>query len=514
MLFFVLKEYPEYFNIYKNSIVLIHDRWDDWFQFETQCYVYYIQTDGMPFNIGDVKIGQCNMSEKQRTAIYSHTFMSLPDDCFSLGQSEDYYERIKMLFDDHQRMEYYAAMHDIAFDLELFKKVMDIKVTKISLMRSVTSYMVKQQFHRIATGHARLTPYDIEYTYPTEFSENPPTLSFNVKPYSLPPTNIHVIIGRNNVGKTFLIKHLIAAAYDNTSNIKKNGLLRATNPSTGRMVNSRTQAFANILCVSFSPFDNYNEIIELHKSKEKSMPFSFIGLKSNETNDLSHDFVKSLVKCQCSKRKMMLLSNALNSLETDPIFAHSRLNEMVNIVCNDDCNVNQSNENKETVEKIYNRLSSGHQVIMISLIQLVENLTERALVVLDEPENHLHPPLLSAFVRALSELLIEQNGVAIIATHSPVILQEVPKSCVWRINRSGYEVSINRLEIETFGATIGSLTHEVFGLEVNNSGFHKMIIDEINKGLDYKQIVEKFHDELGDEARALLRTMIYERRKQ
>ena len=514
MLFYVLKEYPEYFNRYKNSIILIHDRWDDWFQFETQCYVHYIQADGKPVNVGEVKIGQFNMGESQRTAMYSNTFKSLPNDCFSLGQSEDYYEKIKNIFNEEQRNEYFAAMRDIAFDLELYKKTKDIKVTKISLMRSVTSYMVKHQFHRIATGHARLTPYDIEYTYPTEFSSDPPTLEFSVKPYSYPPTNIHVIIGRNNVGKTFFIKHLIAAAYDNSSNSKQHGVLRATNFSTGRMVNSRTQAFANILCVSFSPFDNYNEIIELHKSKERSMPFSFIGLNLNEKNYLSLDFVKSLVRCQCSRRKMLLLSNALNLLETDPIFSHSGLNEMINMKCNDDRNVKQSNENKALVENIYNRLSSGHQVIMLSLIQLVEHITERTLVVLDEPENHLHPPLLSAFVRALSELLIEQNGVAIIATHSPVILQEVPKSCVWRINRSGYEVSINRLEIETFGATIGSLTHEVFGLEVNNSGFHKMLIDEINKGLDYNQIVEKFHDELGDEAKALLRTMIYERRKQ
>lgn len=56
---------------------------------------------------------------------------------------------------------------------------------------------------------------------------------------------------------------------------------------------------------------------------------------------------------------------------------------------------------------------------------------------LDEPESHLHPPLLSAFIRSLSELLILRNGVAIIATHSPVILQEVPKRCAWILNRSG-----------------------------------------------------------------------------
>jgi predicted ATP-dependent endonuclease of OLD family len=65
--------------------------------------------------------------------------------------------------------------------------------------------------------------------------------------------------------------------------------------------------------------------------------------------------------------------------------------------------------------------------------RLVESVEERTLVLLDEPESHLHPPLLSAFVRALSDLLVNRNGAAIIATHSPVVLQEVPRECVWRL---------------------------------------------------------------------------------
>ncbi len=167
-----------------------------------------------------------------------------------------------------------------------------------------------------------------------------------------------------------------------------------------------------------------------------------------------------------------------------------------------------SEEVKKNAELEFSKLSSGHEVIVLTLVQLIEKITERTLVILDEPKNHLHPPLLAAFVRAFSELLIDRNGVAIVATHSPVILQEVPKSCVWKINRVGREVSAERLEIESFGATIGALTHEVFGLEVRQSGFHKMLIDEVQKGKSYDDIVGDFNNELGDEARALLQTLM------
>lgn len=76
------------------------------------------------------------------------------------------------------------------------------------------------------------------------------------------------------------------------------------------------------------------------------------------------------------------------------------------------------------------------------------------------------------------------------------------------INRIGREVTADRLEIESFGATIGALTREVFGLEVRQSGFHKMIIDELRKGKSYNDIISDFNNELGDEARALLQTLV------
>ncbi|MEK5757114.1 AAA family ATPase, partial [Acinetobacter variabilis] len=76
--------------------------------------------------------------------------------------------------------------------------------------------------------------------------------------------------------------------------------------------------------------------------------------------------------------------------------------------------------------KLFGQLSSGHKIVLLILTRLVETVDEATLVLIDEPESHLHPPLLSAFMSALTELLEDRNGVAIIATHSPVVVQEVP----------------------------------------------------------------------------------------
>ena len=123
----------------------------------------------------------------------------------------------------------------------------------------------------------------------------------------------------------------------------------------------------------------------------------------------------------------------------------------------------------------------------------------------------MHPPLVSAFIRALSDLLTYRNGVAIIATHSPVIVQEVPKKCVWILRRAGKYRKFERPQIETFGENLGELTTEIFGYEVLNSGFHKILKDVSQKEDTYNDALEHFRNELGNEAKSILKTYMYER---
>ena len=157
---------------------------------------------------------------------------------------------------------------------------------------------------------------------------------------------------------------------------------------------------------------------------------------------------------------------------------------------------------------LFNRMSSGHAVVLLTITKLVETVEEKTLVLLDEPESHLHPPLLSAFTRALSDLLVNRNGVAIIATHSPVVLQEVPKSCVSILRRIRLTANVDRPESETFAENVGVLTREVFGLEVSQSGFHDLLAISVSQGKSYEEIEQEYHYQLGFEGKAILRSMI------
>ncbi|MCY1531458.1 hypothetical protein D9M68_666820 [compost metagenome] len=103
--------------------------------------------------------------------------------------------------------------------------------------------------------------------------------------------------------------------------------------------------------------------------------------------------------------------------------------------------------------------------------------------------------------------------MAIVATHSPVLLQEVPRSCVWKLTRSRLVARSDRPARETFGENVGVLTREVLGLEVSKSGFHEMLQRAVDEGGTFAGISQSFNDQLGDEAQAILLSLLREKKE-
>ena len=495
----------------KDTIYLILDNWDDWFTYSTLFKVRYIDKSGIKHKMSGVKIGQKGQG---RSPQLPPKFSTLPNDFFSLGVCEDYYDSIKDNFpEDYQREEIFCALNDIAFDLDLFDRVKELDVVQTSLMRDYTASIIRNQFHRMTMGGAWLTPYRFSY-FPSGdvdvFDENVTELEFEVEHEKMPPSNIHVLIGKNGVGKTTLLKDMINALEENGEN-------------HGKFQTWGRKGFANVVYVSFSAFDGFLDI------EEEVVQYSYIGLATKDgmknIDVLAKDFAASLFEISRGSKKK-LWEEIIDILESDNTFIDLNIKK-----CHKECEDNVdglfSRYSKESIgayrkrklkesfiEKImprFKELSSGHKVILLIVVRLIELVEEKTLVIMDEPEEHLHPPLVSALIRALSNLLTYRNGVGIIATHSPVIIQEVPKDCVWILRRVGGELIAERPEIETFGENLGILTSEIFGYEVTNSGFHTMIQNSVEKYSTYKRALRYFQEKLGNEGKAILRSLMYEK---
>ena len=106
-------------------------------------------------------------------------------------------------------------------------------------------------------------------------------------------------------------------------------------------------------------------------------------------------------------------------------------------------------------------------------------------------------------MKGIGAALTGHDSVAIIATHSPVVLQEIAGCYAHVLRRHGSLNSIEEPSIETFGENIGILTRHVFNLDNSHSDYvgtlrnlaARYTLDEIEK---------IFQHGLSSQARALV----------
>ncbi|MDQ0887896.1 putative ATPase [Paenibacillus sp. V4I9] len=469
----------------KPGFHLVGDNWND-FGFYTLFKLYYLDADLKETEIGFVKIGY--KGQEVGATNLPNSFDELPNGHFSLGQDVKFYSTIRRLGDDI-RIDCLTGLNDLAYDQKLYDEVVDEEVVKTSLLRELNVKTVTKQFRRIAHGGAILTRYNFDFNITTGEQAPASTFHFEVDPESLPPTNIHTIIGTNGVGKTTALKGIV----------------------DGYLNDSLNEDFTNAIFISFSVFDKNGRY---ESSITKGNEYYYVGVKTHESKTKSQEDLKtefySSIRSILSKKRQYYLHRMLEILNADYNLNSFGLIDILEEFFTTPQDIKAIEECSLTFSQIFDCLSSGHQIILLSISKIVELIVEKTLILIDEPETHLHPPLLSAFIRALSEITISENAVAILATHSPVVLQEVPKSCASIIRKHGNQINIQRPRFETFGENVGVLTEEVFGLEIPKTGFHTLLRKIVEEDPDFDEVVERFNNELSIEAKSVIRTYINE----
>lgn len=277
-LFSVTASLPSPASRKREHVYLIIDRWDDWGKYRTQFSVYVIGSNGEEHSLGSVKIGEKGLQPKGggetlvpgfRAPTLQPEFENLDKQHFSIGQSENYYETLNELDEDF-RIAILKGLRDCAYDLAIFEENISEDVMSESLLRDIQQRNVRNRYHRLAQGDAVLTRFEFSFTFPvSERGEKPPTLTFKVKPHTEPPTNVHVLIGRNGVGKTRCIQNLIRSVLSGTQADAQNGVLERLGD------NANDWEFAGVVSVSFSAFDDF----DIPPANDSGMRASQVGLR-------------------------------------------------------------------------------------------------------------------------------------------------------------------------------------------------------------------------------------------
>ncbi|MBC3217252.1 AAA family ATPase [Serratia fonticola] len=151
-------------------------------------------------------------------------------------------------------------------------------------------------------------------------------------------------------------------------------------------------------------------------------------------------------------------------------------------------------------------LSSGEISFLRFAAQASLYVENGSLLLLDEPETHLHPNFISQFVSLLDSLLSQTGSAAIIATHSAYFVREVfqEQVAVLRNDNDGY-IRIETPTLRTFGADVGAISYFVFGEDEPSqlaSTVEKRLLAKYNS---WEELYARYKNELSPEMLGALR---------
>jgi hypothetical protein len=271
-----------------------------------------------------------------------------------------------------------------------------------------------------------------------------------------------------------------------------------------------------VVTIAFSPFDSFRlpgsdarDVAQIAKDMQRGIGrFAFIGLRdfSAEANvqisdlpspglgqaepdvdrvtqtqlksiaQLVEDFDRYRAKIEGDSTRHGTLRQALKKLQVGLV--------------SDEWVDGPANGTAAEAQAWFRQCSTGYKIALLVVYGLVARLERRSLVLFDEPETHLHPPLLSAMMHALRLVLERYESSALVATHSPVVVQECLARHVHVVRREGASVAVRPVTSETFGESIGLITAQVFGMESNATDFHT-VLDELIRKHKTLEAIEK-----------------------
>ncbi|TBZ20997.1 AAA family ATPase [Rhizobium leguminosarum] len=479
--------------------VLSQDNWDD-YGYKSTFHVVLRLSATESIDLGNIKIIQADRTSGY-TDMPRRPFDRLPEGHASLGADLDYYETLYKL--GREMFEpYFEGLRDIAFDDEVKARVEDTEGYRVSLLRfggaerTIADATRLLRAPRLPTKR-RSAGFKVKFKTTVARNTGSFTVEFDFQRRGRLPNRINALIGYNGTGKTRLLSNLaiVASGYGYRS---KEDVLDGT---AGRFVGN-APPFKTVVVISYSAFDTFvipgQTEIEKERLQEAGDLFGYVycGLRERSDDDspngeqayrlrtpaeVEAEFLGALARVRRADRLDDLLE-ILKPLLRDPSFQRIGLTQFY------------SNRDDDELGELFRGLSSGHKVVLKIITELTAHISGSAptLVLIDEPETHLHPPLLAAFLKSTRACLETFDGYAIIATHSPVVLQETPARYVQVLRRTADQNRAVAPSIETFAESIGVITQEVFNLGDGTTDWHETL-----RALAYRHTLEDIEEMFG-----------------
>jgi energy-coupling factor transporter ATP-binding protein EcfA2 len=507
--------------------VLIAPERGDWNDFSIRSGVELKITDTgarafrLPARLGFLGEGP-NGTDRLRQLMSSSTELILADESFKyftmLISIDDYRTAVGHL-EVPEAQAFLLSMHDIVATQELKPKTpwlaeaVRSKIFSMSFVRNSEAYFAFRNagsiLHGLKQEDLGRISQSLAITFQLDGVKNEHDLTFEFDPSSILPKRVAVVIGKNGVGKSQTLTRIAKAAIEGSTALR--------DASTGdRPIISRLLAFAptNEVASVFPPERRRTQKIwyrrlQLNRMRGGKGPFVNdlivqVARTTGRIKDVSRweIFRKAITALNRPEQLCLRLRNA--STSSTPLEGLNNANEQT--LLERFSQIDARGEPMRLVEGKLRRLSSG-ELSFIRFAALASlHIENGTLILLDEPETHLHPNFISQFSSLLERILELTGSIAIIATHSTYFVREVFREqvTVLRITPDGYIESL-KPRLRTFGGDVGAIAFFVFGEETQSHLGERVKARLLATNRTWEELYAEFKDELSIEFLTVLR---------
>lgn len=476
------------------EILLVRTPWDD-HDYRTMFRAFYVSSDAEepPTPLGRVKILQRGRNVPELPSELTQLDASF---C-SLGQEPEYYARL------HDRrpadaIELLHRLRDLAVSPQIEQEFKEEPGFRLSLLRFPNAELALLRARSLFAITHKVLEAPLEFTFTAHIPhfDGPHVLDFSFPRPKRSLGRLFAIAGRNGCGKTQLLGRLGLA-------------LSGLDQLRGQIVPRTTR---RVVAISFNPFDNFTR-------PRDNMPgdaYRYYGLRappSRTTEQEPHSRTsldQALDRLKQSLRRIWTMGPEYQRewarfLDTSGIFDSEP--ELENVLAEPPADPTRFGASLDAFIKRLAHASSGHQFLVFVVTALVESVRQDSVVLIDEMEAHIHSRLLSTIIRLLSDFLIQRDAFAILATHSPLVLQEIPARAVRLIRLSDRYPVIKQYPGESFGESLDDILREAFGVEESDRNYASLLREMASETPDRAEIERQFNG-LGLGARMLLREIL------
>jgi len=465
--------------------VLSKDSWDD-YGHKIKFHLRYFNSNGNEHYIGSLKILHIPNDEENNSQAIQSTeleplFFHLEQEYISLGQNEEYY----LNFRKHLGLEarrVLSRLNDIAVRPERAKPFEDTTAFRNALMRENGAQRARRFGLSIILGEKVREGSSFSYVGAIEGAATDVEAHFDFNDNDVIPGRIVAIIGRNAVGKT----RFLASLAEDLAQISRTSEARIKKKES-RFPDGRP-LYTRVIAISYSAFDRFKR-----PSLDSAASYIYCGIR-NDKGSLSLSALNTTYRKNLSRIRdhgleetwVKYMSAILGDLSNDII--STLKNEVYSHLPESDA---------------LSLLSSGQSILVHLVSSLLAWIQPNSLVLFDEPETHLHPNAVASLFLTLSKILKMHNSYAIVATHSPVVIQEVPAKRVIVFQREENLTTANTLEMESFGESVTELTKQVF--ETNDvESVYRGTLKRLSTSETINEVLSRFELGLSLSAQAYL----------